>query len=396
MQANVYIIPDSQATTFSYNTARGRVVPKLWIKKSSGSSLQQGRLSLTTEMKPSVFLTGINAIAASTAQAQQTRGRGYGSATTCTTETAVQRKEYGSMADHEKLSYIYGVQCLMRQPSQYPAGVVPAATSRWLDFTATHIEQALDIHFSGLLLPWHRHFLYLVEQALQQDCGYPSSLGLPYWDYPLYPSLADSPIFDGSYTSLGSNGRTADLCIERGPFSNSTINFGPFASVTFDVQQPPNWQESKPQCIQRQFRDEPLLVNNNQSNINALLASPDITTVLRWLNSASLLFGFTDRGIHGGGHYSVGGTVADFFGSPQDPAFFLHHAQVDRLWASWQDGHPGLRYTYNGTGTIFNPVGVTPEVTNSTVMTFGAAGDPITVGETADPMGMTPYCYVYL
>lgn len=319
---------------------------------------------------------------------------------TCTADTAVQRKEYGSMADDEKLSYIHAVQCLMQQPSQYPAGVVPAATSRWLDFTATHIDQTLDIHFSGLLLPWHRHFLYLVEQALQQDCGYPSSLGIPYWDYPLYPSLEDSPIFDGSHTSLGSNGRATDLCIEKGPFSNSTITFGPFTSfVTADISMPPDWQELKPQCIKRQLRSDTLVENNNQSNIDALLASPDITTVLRWFNGLDLLDGFTEKGIHGGGHYAVGGnggTVSDFFASPQDPAFFLHHSQLDRLWAEWQDRHPALRYTYNGTSTMLNPPGVTPEVDNSTVMTFGVVGDPITVGETADTMGMTPYCYVYL
>lgn len=347
-------------------------------------------------MKPALSLSALIAIVAFTVEARHGRIREY-KPVTCTPDTAIQRKEYGSMADHEKLSYIHGVQCLMRLPSQYPAGVVPAATSRWLDFTATHIDQTLDIHFSGLLLPWHRHFLYLVEQALQYDCGYPKSLGIPYWDYPLYPSLADSPIFDGSHTSLGSNGRATDLCIEKGPFSNSTINFGPFTSiVTLDITQPPNWQESKPQCIQRQFRNEPLQSNNNQSNIDALLASPNITTVLRWLNGAGLLNGFLDKGIHGGGHFAIGGTVSDFFGSPQDPAFFLHHSQLDRLWAAWQDRHPELRSTYNGTSTIFNPQGVTPEVNNSTVMTFGAVGDPIKVGETADPMGMTPYCYVYL
>lgn len=249
-------------------------------------------------MKAELALAGLVTVAAQTAEAQHGRLREYKPAT-CTPDTAIQRKEYGSMADHEKLSYIHGVQCLMRLPSQYPAGVVPAATSRWLDFTATHINQTLNIHFSGLLLPWHRQFLYLVEQALQQHCGYPKSLGIPYWDYPLYPSLADSPVFDGSQTSLGSNGRATDLCIENGPFSNSTINFGPFTSiVTLNVTQPNDWQESKPQCIQRQFRDEPLQANNNQSNIDSLLASPNITTMLRWLNGAGFLNGLLPQGKH--------------------------------------------------------------------------------------------------
>jgi tyrosinase len=53
-------------------------------------------------------------------------------------------------------------------------------------------------------------------------------------------------------------------------------------------------------------------------------------------------------GIHGGGHYTIsfdpvpiaekiltsysGDPGGDFYVSPGDPAFYLHHGQVDRLW----------------------------------------------------------------
>ncbi len=30
--------------------------------------------------------------------------------------------------------------------------------------------------------------------------------------------------------------------------------------------------------------------------------------------------------------------------SPNDPVFFLLHANVDRLWAAWQERHPGRTY----------------------------------------------------
>jgi hypothetical protein len=30
--------------------------------------------------------------------------------------------------------------------------------------------------------------------------------------------------------------------------------------------------------------------------------------------------------------------------SPNDPSFFLHHSNVDRLWAKWQDLYPELPY----------------------------------------------------
>ena len=28
--------------------------------------------------------------------------------------------------------------------------------------------------------------------------------------------------------------------------------------------------------------------------------------------------------------------------SPNDPIFFMHHAQIDRIWAIWQRNHPGI------------------------------------------------------
>jgi len=35
------------------------------------------------------------------------------------------------------------------------------------------------------------------------------------------------------------------------------------------------------------------------------------------------------------------GTMEPLDASPNDPVFFLHHANVDRIWATWQIEHPG-------------------------------------------------------
>lgn len=32
--------------------------------------------------------------------------------------------------------------------------------------------------------------------------------------------------------------------------------------------------------------------------------------------------------------------MTDTFASPGDPIFFLHHAQIDRVWALWQKKDP--------------------------------------------------------
>ena len=38
-------------------------------------------------------------------------------------------------------------------------------------------------------------------------------------------------------------------------------------------------------------------------------------------------------------HGRVGRDMAQMI-SPNDPIFFLHHCQVDRIWARWQQDHP--------------------------------------------------------
>jgi len=44
-----------------------------------------------------------------------------------------------------------------------------------------------------------------------------------------------------------------------------------------------------------------------------------------------------ELGVHGGGHFTMGGDPgSDPFISPGDPAFFLHHSQIDRVFWIWQ------------------------------------------------------------
>ena len=59
--------------------------------------------------------------------------------------------------------------------------------------------------------------------------------------------------------------------------------------------------------------------------------------------------------LHGAGHFTLGGLANDPFASPGDPAFYLHHAQLDRVWSIWQAQDPDLRqYQVAGTITPFD------------------------------------------
>lgn len=42
-------------------------------------------------------------------------------------------------------------------------------------------------------------------------------------------------------------------------------------------------------------------------------------------------------GVHPAGHFTISGDPgSDFYVSPGDPAFWLHHSMIDRIWYIWQ------------------------------------------------------------
>lgn len=43
------------------------------------------------------------------------------------------------------------------------------------------------------------------------------------------------------------------------------------------------------------------------------------------------------NGVHSAAHFTIGSDPGgDFYTSPGDPAFYLLHAQIDRVWTIWQ------------------------------------------------------------
>ncbi|KAK3291535.1 uncharacterized protein B0H64DRAFT_420332 [Chaetomium fimeti] len=99
-------------------------------------------------------------------------------------------------------------------------------------------------------------------------------------------------------------------------------------------------------------------------------------------------------GVHASGHWQVGLNALDVYASPSDPVFWLHHAQVDRLWTIWQGQDLAARtYLVWGTGTAANDP-PSDNVTLDTSMDFGIIGDSRTIGEVSSTID-GDYCYVY-
>ncbi|KAF4782862.1 hypothetical protein HER10_EVM0003814 [Colletotrichum scovillei] len=320
------------------------------------------------------------------------------------------RKEWGSLQRQEKLDYIKAVQCLQSKPALTPSDIVPGAKSRFDDFVATHINQTFTIHYTGTFLSWHRRFTWLYEEALREECGYKGTQ--PYWDWAktAVNGVDSSPIFDGTETSMSGNGEfipdqediiltnpdgseaarlptgTGGGCITSGPFKNMSVNLGPLA-----LSLPGGGSETNPDGF----------FAYKYSNASAILHNilvPQNVGKFQVEMQGDPESGTMGMGIHGGGHF-VSDPGRDFFVSPGDPAFYLHHAQIDRVWWMWQMLSPNARQFADdavmGTNTFLN----SPPSANTTldeVLEYGyAAGPPIKIRDTMSTLA-GPYCYIYL
>ncbi|GAB1210724.1 hypothetical protein APSETT445_009521 [Aspergillus pseudonomiae] len=155
-----------------------------------------------------------------------------------------------------------------------------------------------------------------------------------YWDWSLdYRNLIASPIWDtddgfgpsgSSFTSVA-NGR----CVDHGPFANWM----------------PTYYEGNyhPHCLSRGFQDETTV-----TRVGNLTVRPDILQGV--IRDKSEYFDFL-LAVETMSHLTIPYIVQGDFSkvtAPNDPVFFLHHAQVDRVWWSWQGIHDERRRKYNG------------------------------------------------
>lgn len=184
---------------------------------------------------------------------------------------------------------------------------------------------------------------------------------------------------------------TGGGCVTTGPFRDMQLHLGPLNMTDDFYTLPPNAFRYNPRCFTRSLNSNLASLFTNQTCVDRLLASTNITDFQDTINYNPTLTGLS--GIHGGGHYTLGETLSDMFTSPQDPAFMLHHGMVDRLWTMWQAGGEGRPYAMAGTSSIWDRPS-TPRVTLDTVVELGLLDRPRTMRELMDTAALD-YCYRY-
>jgi len=179
-----------------------------------------------------------------------------------------QRKDQASLTEVERSRYICAFNMINNDGTL--GELVDIHAGMWMQ------------HTNPLLLPWHRIFLMLFEEALHH---YHPDVCVPYWDW----TRAEEQSFPSWLTDVHPDVHTPTTTITVLRSPQSSANLASITSMTPTA-----------------------MAKTNYTDFSSLI-----------------------NGIHGSVHVWVGGTMSNAAVSPADPVFWLHHANLDRLWWVW-------------------------------------------------------------
>ncbi|MDQ3937568.1 MAG: tyrosinase family protein, partial [Chloroflexota bacterium] len=202
-------------------------------------------------------------------------------------------------------------------------------------------------HRGPAFLPWHRYFCRELELALQTI---KPNVTLPYWNWAAdAANPAGAPLWNTNPAQriyIGGNG--------TGP--GGVVNSGPFAGWTALIEDSAGNMVPRPGGIIRNLGaytgGGPLFPTAAQ--VNDAVQNMAVYDTSPWRTASTGSFrnrlegwaqnpGESGSQLHNRVHLWVGGDMGPGT-SPNDPVFFLHHCNIDRLWALWQHGHPASAY----------------------------------------------------
>ncbi|CAE7097944.1 unnamed protein product [Rhizoctonia solani] len=306
----------------------------------------------------------------------------------CTKPTV--RKEWRQFSRKEKKAFVDAVKCLQEPPkygkatsSIAPTGDTPnvppydSSASYFDDFVYAHIDSNIKDHFTAIFLPWHRWYLHTFHEALKKECSYDGVL--PYWNWSLdVANMTSAPVYDSDpEVGLGTFGTP----ITDGAFKDS---YRPYPT---------------PHVINRTYTAYPFRTDAFPFNFTQReLAAPDVLTpenidklvygsVGNFTDFAYKLDGARAQGPHNAAHLMMPGDVSNPFWSPNDPLFYLHHANLDCIWARWQNANKKNKKAFGGglTQDLLNfdtyPVGAPPYANKSDELPTVGLTRPVKVSE---------------
>ena len=175
-------------------------------------------------------------------------------------------------------------------------------------FAQIHNDNFGTIHGNSMFFPFHRLFIWTFENIARTR--YNSGFILPFWDSALdYQAPQDSPVLSSSY--IGGNGVSSNHCVSDGMESGWIMTY------------------PDSHCLQREY-DGP------NGTIDTWYSPEFILSLMNRDSNMTTFRPDIEFSIHGAVHVGLGGDMGQGF-SPNDIAFMLHHANIDRIWWRWPD-----------------------------------------------------------
>lgn len=215
-----------------------------------------------------------------------------------------------SAVETDRLRQAYAaLRALNQQDPNDPRGWLQQAHVHcWYCGGGTNGMEGMEIHNGWWFLPWHRCFLYFHERILGKLIGDPT-FRLPFWDWSSQNATPSHQTMPPVYTSTAGN--------------NSLLNAlrgqTPTAIIPPNIAGPVVMNQVMRQSTFPRFGGEPQRPNY----YGGALESGPHDNVHGW------------TGTNGDAMPNCGSDMGILATAAQDPIFFAHHANIDRLWTLW-------------------------------------------------------------
>ena len=233
------------------------------------------------------------------------------------------RKDFSSLTQQERLTYINAVLKLSKDPVYKPR--YDALVKKYRDSYKTVAQ--LCTTSKSQFFPFIRYFLREYENLLREiDC----SITIPYWDWTALPRKPySSPVWDNTHGFGNTAG--AYSCVTTGPFHFPGFKTTPSAGA---------------QCLKRNYHKG--FYPSREIIERDILSVP--ASGFKYFHYMLQMF------ISINVQCFVGGTSCSVHAA-NDPAFILHLANVDRIFNRWQNlggGRETVHYGSNNTPLVLS------------------------------------------
>lgn len=287
-----------------------------------------------------------------------------GASTGSDTAIAV-RKNVTALSAEEKADFVDAILRLKTTPS--PAG---DEVGNWYDhFVASHMRKLVCYtdepgqggygHNGPDLITWHRAYMLEFEAAMTSVMG--KTMTIPYWDW-TDPDSLDTVFAEDFMGPVGDPDQ--DYAVMKGPFrlgewrinvkGFEATNPGQYSYIVRASGQPegsvdlPTPGEVQQALLRPEYDSAPWgVVSDMDTSFRAFTDGMISATGTTCDGGAISVVDVTGTLLHGTVHMWVGGflpngdpgSLADTVTSPNDPVFWLHHANIDRIAEAWWSIH---------------------------------------------------------